>query len=78
MHIDEISTFIIMKLNEGNELKKNTIDDYCNERSFNLSEIYNLLLERQNNDSNSAFLLGIFSHLGVATDANKENASDLY
>ncbi len=43
MQIDYIVIFIRVKLNEGNGLEKNMIDDYCNDRNFDLSKIYDSL-----------------------------------
>ncbi|RIA93846.1 hypothetical protein C1645_600910 [Glomus cerebriforme] len=76
--VDELIYFIKMKLNEGNELKKSMIDDYCDNNSFNLQGIYNLLSNNQNQGQNSIFLLGIFNHLGIKTSINVQMAIQLY
>ena len=57
-------------------LKQETIN-YFNNHNIPLQQIYNWLLNNQNN-TKSVFLLGIFSHLGMLTDLNNQKAFELF
>ena len=57
--------------------QKQEILDYLNNRNITSQQIYDWLLNNQNN-SNSIFLLGAFNCLGIETIVNKEVAFDLF
>ncbi|GBC09529.1 hypothetical protein RclHR1_08950007 [Rhizophagus clarus] len=71
--------FISKELNEGKEekIRKQRVLNYINNRKLILQEIYNWLLNNQN-DSTSTYLLGYFNYHGIETDINKQKASVLY
>jgi TPR repeat protein len=77
--IDEFVNIYFKEMNEGKEesvCKKNAFD-YINKCNINLQEIYNWLLNNQNN-SNSIYLLGYFNYHGIVIDVNKKKALKLY
>src|SRR5436309_1232088 len=53
------------------------ISNYFNNYNITTQQIYNWLLNNQNN-SFSIFLLGIFNHFGIEMDINKQKAFELY
>ena len=57
-------------------IKKQVLNYICNYKII-LQEIYNWLLNNQNN-SNSIYLLGFFNFHGIVTDINKQKAFELY
>jgi hypothetical protein len=60
------------------EVKKATINNYFNRHNINSQEIYDWLLNNQNN-SNSVVLLGIFNHYGIVINVtNKQKAFEFY
>src|ERR1043165_1487746 len=77
--IDELSNFILKKINEGKEEKviKQHVLNYINSQNIILQEIYNWLLNNQNH-LNSIYLLGYFNYHGIDTNINKQNAYNLY
>src|ERR1051325_4917136 len=77
--IDELSNFILREINEGKEEKviKQHVLNYINSQNIILQEIYNWLLNNQNN-INSIYLLGYFNYHGIETNVNMKNAFDLY
>src|ERR1043166_10285035 len=77
--IDELSHFILKKINEGKEEKviKQHVLNYINSHKIILQEIYNWLLNNQNH-LNSIYLLGYFNYHGIGTNINMQNAFDLY
>ena len=56
---------------------KQEISNYFNTHDITLQQIYNWLLNNQN-DTNSIFLLGIFSYLGIEMDINNQKAFELF
>ena len=70
--IDELVNLIFKGLNEGkNEVvRKQNVLDYINNHKIILQEIYNLVLNSQNN-SNSIFMLGNFNYFGIGTNIDK-------
>src|SRR6266542_71582 len=80
--VDEITKFIFEitnNLNEVNEksLRKQYMLDYFNNHNINSKEIYNWLLNNQNNNLNSIFLLGYFNYYGIVTNENHDKAFNL-
>src|ERR1043166_3238274 len=77
--IDELSHFILKKINEGKEEKviKQHVLNYINSHKIILQEIYNWLLNNQNH-LNSIYLLGYFNYHGIGTNINMQNAFELY
>ncbi|EXX50443.1 kinase-like domain-containing protein, partial [Rhizophagus irregularis DAOM 181602=DAOM 197198] len=77
--IDELVNLYFKELNEGKEesVRKQHIFDYINNHKLNLQEIYNWLLNNQN-DSNSVYLLGYFNYHGIKININKQKAYELY
>ncbi|PKC67657.1 kinase-like protein [Rhizophagus irregularis] len=71
---DEMANLIF---NEEKKLEVSTICRYCEVYNVKSEEVYEWLLENQY-DSNYIFLLGVFNHLGIETNANKEKAVELY
>ncbi|RIA89922.1 kinase-like domain-containing protein [Glomus cerebriforme] len=63
---------------KGNgENYKQEILNCLNNHNITLQEIYDLLIKNQN-DSNSIVLFGIFNHLGIGTSIDKKKAFELY
>ncbi|RIA84526.1 hypothetical protein C1645_412851 [Glomus cerebriforme] len=77
--IDKIVKHYFNDLNEGKKekVRKQIVLDYINNHKINLQEMYNWLLNNQN-DSNSIYLLGYFNYHGIETDDNKQKALELY
>ncbi|RGB27419.1 kinase-like domain-containing protein [Rhizophagus diaphanus] len=59
------------------ERKKYEIIIYLNNHNITTREIYNWLLNDQDN-SNSIFLLGVFNHFGIEININNQKAFELY
>ncbi|GET04614.1 kinase-like domain-containing protein [Rhizophagus clarus] len=77
--VDDINDLIYRLLNKGIEwqsLEDNVID-YLNDHDIELREIYNWLLNNQNN-SNSIFLLGYINHRGIEINVNLKKAFNLF
>ncbi|GBC20483.2 kinase-like domain-containing protein [Rhizophagus irregularis DAOM 181602=DAOM 197198] len=77
--IDELIELIFNSLNKGNEdnVRKQYIFDYIDNHNIIPQELYNWLLNNQNN-SNSIYLLGYFNYNGIVTNINKQEAIKLY
>src|SRR3954453_1611855 len=60
-----------------NKVRKSTIINYLNNHNLTSQEIYNQLLNNENN-SNYIFLLGKFYKLGIGTSVDVEKAFKLY
>jgi TPR repeat protein len=77
--IYELVDLIFMKLNEGKDEKilKKCILNHIDSKKIITQEIYNYLLNNQNN-SNSIYLLGYFNYYGIETDCNNKKAIELY
>src|SRR5581483_12140313 len=77
--IKEIVSFIFKILNEGIDfkLRKQHTLDYLSNHNINSLEIYNWLVNNQN-DSDSIFLLGYFNSYGIETTENDDKAFDLF
>ncbi|GBB91177.1 hypothetical protein RclHR1_18310005 [Rhizophagus clarus] len=77
--IDDLVNLYFKEINEGKEesVRKQHLFDYINNHKLNLQEIYNWLLNNQNN-SNSVYLLGYFNYHGIKTNINKHKAYELY
>ncbi|GBB84566.1 hypothetical protein RclHR1_11130003 [Rhizophagus clarus] len=69
----------IVLLFENTDIKgeKQEIISYLDNHNLTSKEIYNWLLNNQNN-SNSVFLLGVFNHFGIEIDVNEKKAFELY
>src|SRR6266496_3261592 len=67
--VDEFVNIIFKELNEGNdnEVTKQNVFNYISNHEIILQEIYSWLLKNQNN-SNSIYLLGYFNYYGVEID----------
>ncbi|GBC02998.1 hypothetical protein RclHR1_04920007 [Rhizophagus clarus] len=57
--------------------KRREIINYLNNHNINVQEIYNWLLNNQDN-SDPVFLLGVFNHFGVGINVNEQKAFELY
>ncbi|UZO03605.1 uncharacterized protein OCT59_024009 [Rhizophagus irregularis] len=57
--------------------KKHEVINYLNDQYLTSQEIYNWLLNNQDN-SNSIFLLGVFNHFGIEINVDKQNAFEFY
>ncbi|GES91038.1 kinase-like domain-containing protein [Rhizophagus clarus] len=79
MIIDELVNLYFKELNEGKgrKIRKNHIFDCINNYKIGLREIYNWLLNNQNN-SNSIYLLGFFNYHGIVINVNIRKAFELY
>jgi TPR repeat protein len=77
--VDELIKLTFEDLNKGNEenVRKQHILDYFNNHKIFLKEIYNWLLNNQNN-SNSIYLLGYFNYSGIEININIQKAFELY
>src|SRR5437764_6453853 len=71
--IEDLVNLIFKKLNEGKEesVVKKCILDYINNHKLIPQEIYNWLLNNQN-DLNHIYLLGYFNYHGIETNINKQ------
>src|ERR1044072_8967344 len=76
--IDELFNLISKETNEGKGEKviKQHVLNYINSHKIILQEIYNWLLNNQNN-LNSIYLLGYFNYHGIGTNINMQNAFEL-
>ncbi|EXX72270.1 uncharacterized protein OCT59_024313 [Rhizophagus irregularis] len=79
--VDEINDLIFKSFNEGigiePKLLKKKFIDHFNNYNTNSKEIYNWLLNNQNN-SNSIFLLGYLNRFGIGTSKNNKKAFNLF
>jgi TPR repeat protein len=77
--IDELADLYFKAANKGKEenVRKQHILDHINNYELNLQDIYNWLLNTQNN-SNSIFLLGYFNFYGIGININKQKSYKLY
>ncbi|GBC05769.1 hypothetical protein RclHR1_06410006 [Rhizophagus clarus] len=58
-------------------MRKYKIVNYLSNHNISSKEIYNWLLNNQDN-SNSVFLLGVFNHFGIEVNVNQKKAFELY
>ncbi|UZO03607.1 uncharacterized protein OCT59_024011 [Rhizophagus irregularis] len=72
-----IEEIILLLENIGAVWKKHEVINYLNNHNLTLQEIYNWLLNDQEN-SNSIFLLGVFNHFGIEIKVDKQKAFELY
>src|SRR5688500_13530326 len=72
--IDEIAN---LPNKTGDDVEKKEILNYLNDHNVTLNEIYNWLLNDQNNPK-SIVLFGNFNYFGIGTDINKRKAFELY
>jgi len=72
MVIDEIVELIFKEENNGigSKIRHRHVFDYFNSQNVTSQEIFNWLLNNQN-DSNSIFLLGYFNYYGIETSKDK-------
>src|SRR5436190_6045201 len=77
--VNEIVDLIFKVTNEGKEWKKckQCIFDYLNDQNITSQQIYNWLLNNQNNP-NSMFLLGYFNYCGIEISKNHKETFDLF
>ncbi|POG64543.1 kinase-like domain-containing protein [Rhizophagus irregularis DAOM 181602=DAOM 197198] len=75
--INEIVDLIFKENIKDNMKVKQHVIDYLNNHNVNSKEIYNWLLNNQNN-SESIFLLGYFNYLGIETISDLEKAFNLF
>ncbi|POG68110.1 kinase-like domain-containing protein [Rhizophagus irregularis DAOM 181602=DAOM 197198] len=77
--VDEMNDYLIKLANKGIEwiLLRQEVIEYFNNHNINLKEIYNWLLNNQNN-SNSIFLLGYFIFFEIETKLNAVKAFNLF
>ncbi|GBC05765.1 hypothetical protein RclHR1_06410002 [Rhizophagus clarus] len=60
-------------------MKKYKIVSYLNNHNISPREIYNwLLINQDQENSNSLLLLGVFNHFGIQINVNKQKAFELY
>ncbi|EXX57408.1 uncharacterized protein OCT59_024001 [Rhizophagus irregularis] len=57
--------------------KKREVINYLNENNLTSREIYDWLLNNQDN-SDSVFLLGVFNHVGIEINVDEQKAFELY
>jgi len=74
--INEIVGLVFKEKNEGKESSQHVLD-YLNNHNINSKEIYNWLLNDQNN-LDSIFLLGYFNRVGIETTKDKKKAFSLF
>ncbi|PKK64366.1 kinase-like protein [Rhizophagus irregularis] len=76
--INEIVDLIFKENNKcmRNKVKQHFLD-YLNNHNVNLKELYNWLLNNQNN-SESIFLLGYFNYVGIGSTKDEERAFNLF
>ncbi|RGB36753.1 kinase-like domain-containing protein [Rhizophagus diaphanus] len=75
--INEAIAFIYELNNKGKVVHKPIFDNYFNNHNTNSQEIYNWLLNNQN-DSDSIFLLGYFNYMGIGTNEDSNKAFNLF
>ncbi|GES91053.1 kinase-like domain-containing protein [Rhizophagus clarus] len=77
--IDELINVYSKMANNGKEepVRKKCILDYMNNHKINSQEIYNWLLNNQN-DSNCVYFLGYFNYSGIGISIDKQKALELY
>jgi TPR repeat protein len=77
---DEINDHLIKLANKRIDwqLLKKEVKDFFNNHNINLKEIYNWLLNNQNYNSNSIFLLGYFIFYGIETNIDYKKAFNLF
>ncbi|POG65700.1 kinase-like domain-containing protein, partial [Rhizophagus irregularis DAOM 181602=DAOM 197198] len=77
--IDEVNDLIFELFNKGIiwKLVKEQVIEYLNNYNTNSKEIYNWLLNNQDN-LNFTFLLGFFNYSGIETKKNNEKAFKLF
>jgi TPR repeat protein len=77
--INELVNTYLKEVNIGKEeiFIKNHIIKCINNLEISLQEIYNWLLNNQNN-SNSIYLLGYFNYHGIGINSNMQKALELY
>ncbi|GBB84157.1 hypothetical protein RclHR1_01080013 [Rhizophagus clarus] len=78
--IDKLVLLIFEKLNEGKNgdvIKEHVLNHINNNKKIIPQEVYDYLLNNQNN-SNSIYLLGYFFYYGVVTDFNKQKGIELF
>ncbi|GBB99017.1 hypothetical protein RclHR1_00340008 [Rhizophagus clarus] len=77
--VDEVNDLIFKSLEKGIESKliSERINECYNNYNTNSQEIYNWLLNNQDN-SNSIFLLGYFNYKGIGTNKNYDKAFNLF
>ena len=73
--VHKMVTFIFEENNKGKD--PTLYIDYFNNNNINLQEVYNWLLNSQNN-SDSIFLLGYFNYSGIEINKNLEKAFNLF
>src|SRR5207245_1069931 len=74
--VHEVQDILDKGLSE--ESLKHEISNYFNNHNINLQQIYNWLLNNQNDNLFNILLLGIFNHLGIEMDINTQKAFELY
>jgi TPR repeat protein len=72
-----VNEIIFLLENLETESKKHETINYLNNHNITSQEIYDWLLNNQN-DSNSAFLLGVFNHFGIEVNVDEQKAFELY
>ncbi|CAB4440457.1 unnamed protein product [Rhizophagus irregularis] len=72
-----VNEIILLLENTEIKMRKHEIVNYLNNHNTTSQEIYNWLLNNQNN-SNSVFLLGIFNHFGIEINVDEQKAFELY
>ncbi|POG64544.1 kinase-like domain-containing protein [Rhizophagus irregularis DAOM 181602=DAOM 197198] len=75
--INEIVDLIFKENIKDNRNVKQHVIDYLNNHNVNSKEIYNWLLNNQNN-SESIFLLGYFNYVGIGSTKDEEKAFNLF
>ncbi|GBB86612.1 hypothetical protein RclHR1_00130053 [Rhizophagus clarus] len=77
--VKEIVSFIFKITDQGKDckLRKQILLNYFHNQDINSDEIYNWLIKNQN-DSDSIFLLGYFNYLGIKMNENYKKAFGLF
>ncbi|EXX72277.1 uncharacterized protein OCT59_023921 [Rhizophagus irregularis] len=72
-----VNEIIIIFDNIEMKMRKRKILNYANDHNIILQEIYDWLLNNQDN-TNSVLLLGVFNHFGIEVSVDEQKAFELY
>src|SRR4051812_44410609 len=75
--VNEAIAFIFELNNKGKVIYKSIFDNYFNNRNTSSPEMYNWLLNNQNN-SDSIFLLGYFNYMEIGTNKDSKKAFNMF
>jgi TPR repeat protein len=77
--VDDLINLCFEEVNEGKEVIviKQCVIDYINNHKLEIHELFDWLLNNQN-DSNPIYLLGFFNYHGIIVNVNRLRAFNLY